>query len=258
MKLLKRAILLLLACALLTGLALADIVWEPIDDYYWAHTDDFSYNGYSYFVNGKDGYAILYDKPAGKAIKGFENGETFWIAWTVEKSGKTWGVVETDKANGYFQMDEMLRVYDSARFQEEHADELAASLNEVPTLPEQVLAWSFPHSGVIDFTLDFSDGNMDKPTFQCFYTDDEGLLWGYCGYHYGYRDFWVCLSDPMNEALSVTQIDYPDQIAPQPVPAKLPGGGTDATIWIAVALVAGVVLVTAILLLRFKKPKNNT
>lgn len=49
----------LLTVCLLSAAALADVIWEPDDDFYRQHSEDCEYLGRSYYVNGPEGGAAL-------------------------------------------------------------------------------------------------------------------------------------------------------------------------------------------------------
>ena len=87
-----------------------------------------------------------------------------------------------------------------------------------------------------------------------FYTDENGLRWGYLGYYMGRRDKWVCLDAPMNPDLNSGVVPV------SPSPAQLRGSVTvpaGPPLLLAAALPAALVLlVAAALAVRRRKRKQ--
>ena len=93
MKKLIRALPLLLLCACLTAPALADVIWEPMDDFYFEHYDE-CVRADEEFTPAAD--TVLYDSPVKAAVSGaLPAGQTVGIplTWT-DPRGHVWGYVE--------------------------------------------------------------------------------------------------------------------------------------------------------------------
>ena len=72
----------LLAVWLLTVPAMADVIWEPDDDFYSSHRDQCDYLGRSYYVNGPQGGTALWRKePGGGHVRVLENGTRLYISY---------------------------------------------------------------------------------------------------------------------------------------------------------------------------------
>lgn len=258
------ALCLLLLCALLPA-ALADVIWEPQNDFYEAHRDQCVYVGRTYLANGPEGYLVLTAAPdSGRVVTTFENGSALQVLFTYSGARGTWGVVEfrpegkEDWVSGWFPMDEVLLQYDSRAFQEEHAGELTpcdAAFSQYAAADMPVVFWRYPGGPAEDGTV-VPDASL---SFTETYTDGAGRLWGRCGYYQGRRDFWVCLSDPSNPDLPVAEISYPDLVPPaappeNPVPTAVEHSPVPA---LAAALVAGVVMVTLALLCLLRRKRRG-
>ena len=251
----------LLAVCLLSAAALADVIWEPDDDFYRQHSEDCEYLGRSYYVNGPEGGAALYQNPGGGYVRVVENGVPLYISFTYTDLGGTlWGVAEYGDAGdtGWVDMADLLLIYDNQSFMEEHEAEFVPYDNSFEDLcsseNQRVLFWTYPGSGRIcgDFETLHQDYSPLQPDVT--WTDGDGRVWGRVGYYMAARG-WVCLSEPDNEELPVTEHSYDlypagdlSQVGSAPGPVTL---GSLWAVCGAVVLVCGV---TAFLIFRMKKP----
>ena len=99
--------------------------------------------------------------------------------------------------------------------------------------------------------------NSGNQEFQTCYLDPQGRFWAYVGYCYGYRDTWLCLSDPANPELPVIEGIIPgtvpageyriiaEEFYPPAKTLPQPKSGAGP---LAAALVAALVAVTAVLI----------
>ena len=113
MKNMKQLLCGLLAVCLLSATALADVIWEPDDDFYQQHSEDCEYLGRSYYVNGPEGGAALYQNPGGGYVRVVENGVPLYISFTYTDLGGTlWGVAEYGDAGdtGWVDMADLLLI----------------------------------------------------------------------------------------------------------------------------------------------------
>lgn len=221
----KRIYTLLLAALLLLMplAASADVIWEPIgDDFYTAHRDDIVYESRQYYANGKDGAAVVVDDPGNKAsLYAIKNGTPLHVSYIYEADGRRWGALQFtlnggkllsdygDTFSGWMDMDDMLLIYDSQSFRQEHERELhpyTGSLEKVYAAGEDTLLWTYPLSGEVSTTLfEPNELRIDES-----YTDADGREWGYVAYHFGMRDVWICMDDPANAALPATNAPTPE------------------------------------------------
>lgn len=213
------AFLLVLAAFLLLApgrRAAADAIWTPDDSFYEKHYEDCEYIGRAYYANGADGYVTVVDSPLNRNVIDYlANGPVLYVYITYEKgnSGK-WGLVqyvldeegqpnedysgEEEAAVGWIKMEELLNVYDGRSFAEEHRSEIqevdeSAAPKVVMPDTGAIYLWEYPGS-------DISYGKLEslesEPAIDQTYQDPGGDLWGHTGYYFGYRDFWINLSNP--------------------------------------------------------------
>ena len=265
----RRFLALLLAAVLALALAApayADVIWEPDNRFYETHADDCTLLQRSFYVNGGDGYVNLYTAPEGSSISGqISNGERVYAYWQYED----WGFVETEWGDGWVSLDELSLIYDYISFEEEYGDAFAPYDEE--TWRPVIEAWQgdtlvlWPYPGAEQASSVWQDAGdamaeLAEYGFSHTFTDEEGLTWGFCAYLYGRRNFWVCLDAPAGRddpavvsgeaAIPVRTVETPELVpAQEPV---LP-----ASYYLPIALVAGVVAVTAVALVLFYREKRN-
>ena len=198
----------LLLLAVLAPAALADVVWEPLEnDFYKEHADEFSLCRERLILNGRDGTVTVYDKPDGKSLGTVSNGGKVNSEWIWKGS---WYMIKnpfSDDWNdmAYVRGEDVVKAYDSDSFMAEYDAQIVSSNPPAKlTMPEgsdALCLYTYPGSGVVaqKFERDWLDGTT--VTFNLLFKDEDGLTWGYIGYLYGMRDVWACLDDPTNEAL---------------------------------------------------------
>ena len=252
----------LLAVCLLTVPAMADLIWEPDDDFYSSHRDQCDYLGRSYYVNGPQGGTALWRKePGGGHVRVLENGTRLYISFTyTDQAGTVWGVTEYGGGTGWVDMEDLLLIYDNQSFTEEHEAEFSPyddSFRELCTSEDRrVIIWTYPGSGEIN--CDFDALSQDYSALQpdVTWTDGEGRVWGRIGYYMAARG-WVCLSDPGNDALPVTERTY--DLYPVGDLSRIgqaPAAFRPAGLFLVCLGVAAVCGITAVLLFRMRK-KNH-
>ena len=61
--------------------------------------------------------------------------------------------------------------------------------------------------------LDALRGTEDSPSYiSKVYTDENGQNWGYVGYMYGIRNFWILLDNPTGDGIMTSCIDNVDNL----------------------------------------------
>lgn len=243
---------------------LADIIIEPEDNFYKAHDSEMKYEQREYYSNGEIGYMPIYSHPGGRVIGYSQNGQVFFVTFTyTDPNGQEWGLMEYSKGDeylqsspysgnmGYISLSDTIAVFDSRSFEEEHAQELEKYTGDVSELSEGAVLWTFPRSGIKLAEMDGED--LDSIVIEKTYTYPDGQTWGYCGYHYGFRNFWICLSDPANTELAAEVPPIPDFIEPAD---EMPSVGMSAQA-LAIILVAAVAVITLVVILALKKRKGN-
>ena len=228
----KRFSAVVLLCALLRALAapaLADVAYLPRDDFVEKHWAECSYENRWYYTNGAEGYVLAHTTPGSATATPLPNGMKYYISNVYRDE---WGVLEYDpdtlenalwdqSASGWVRMSEMVPDYDADAFYRDHRAEIDTDGDALLELgPEDtVCLYKYPGSGVVTNSVDggwFGDGIR----FNTLFTDPAGRRWGYCNYYYGYRDFWVCLDDPFNDALPPDEncVTIVTSTAPRPTP----------------------------------------
>lgn len=257
----KKFLCTVLAVCLLAVTASADLIWTPPDDFYNTHANQCEHLSRSFYTNGVEGGVALYEKPGGKNITVLENGVALFVSFTYEKDGTVWGVVEygENRETGWLDMKDMLLIYDNQSFTEEHEAEFKTydgSFDELcKSVDQRVIFWSYPGSGQIVADFKYLTQSYSALQPDSVWTDADGRVWGHIGYYMAARG-WVCLSDPANENLPVTEREYdlypsgdPDKVSVAQVPATMDN------IWVVCAAVAAVCGVTAVLIFGMRKKK---
>lgn len=271
-ELMKKILCLMAAfvCFLICTLSVrADVIWEPEDSFYEEHASKCSYVNRSFTADGPDGTVILYESPeSAKVVDTWGNGYQVYISYTYEGSnGILWGVCENESGQtGWVPMEYMKVVYDHISFQEDYGSEIVeqSGVLEEQYRGEDIWIWEYPGAKEpSNVSLDLPD----LPEYISMYRDEKGYNWGYVGYYYARRDFWVCIDQPMADYEQL----YPDggpQIGARAEDAETENHDskkqeTDRIVpepdhglaVFATVLVALVVLVTAGLLVILKKRK---
>ncbi len=261
----KKLIPLALALVMLLSLSLtahADVIWEPFgDSFYDSHREDFTYCGYTAYANSPEGVTQTYKKPGGAKGDTIQNGESVYIQHSYTgDDGNTWALLTE---NVYVPMEHLLDRYDSEFF-DDHPEIVSADSGERPDITVDmpkgtpILTWTYPR-GLYTQSENYWDEDILSGCAS-FYTDDEGLVWGYIGYWYGHRNLWICLSDYNNPDLAEPEI-YQGQVywgenAPTgddlPDAVIQPGNSS----WLHIALPIGAILIAVGLLLFWPRKKK--
>jgi hypothetical protein len=280
----------LLALCLGTS-ALADVIYEPNNNFFNAHEDECIYENRVYILNGPDGYVTLCHSPEGKApLRNRPNGREYLVIWIWDGGDLgLWGLVN-DYDEEYERVEEMwvplkdtVLKYDAISFAEEHGSEFRhLETGEWLDLSGygRLQLWPYPgaETPINAITWTGEDGWLSAPPdplyYETTYEDGDGLLWMNIGYLYGYRNFWVCITDPESEDLSALRAAFRPADAPAETPAPTatsdlippaevvppavtspPTDGDGTFPWLPAGLAAGAVVVAGGLLAIFRKKK---
>lgn len=185
-------------------IALADIIWEPEDDFYEKHTNECEYQRRSYISNTVDGSVTIYKSPKSKKKVGtFSGFESYNVFYTYkDKEGVTWGLLELEGKTGWLPMDRLSLIYDNLSFDEDYRTEFKDYTGDYDDIFEGIFVlWTYPGSGVVAIKYDRKDKKFENiPEINVTYQDDENRLWGEVSYYYGMSG-WICLDDPTNEEI---------------------------------------------------------
>jgi len=231
-------ILILAMSAALTGAAMADIAYEPEDSFYRKHFSGCEYENRSYYTNGEEGYVLVCSVPGGSSRTAIPNGGVYYVSYTYEEKGESWGCIEYDEAtlensgpwqenstSGSVEMSQMKAEHDSAWFEEVYGEAIVSGTEKLEIgRDSHALGYKYPGSGiVVDEIGNYTNEEFITVDFSTLYTDAQGLKWGYLGYFFGHRNIWVCLSEPF-EKLEAGE-EYAE---PELIPAAEPGALDEA------------------------------
>ena len=235
MKKIFTLIIMVLAIALLFPYAtvLADVLIEPDDDFYNRHRSRMRSMNRSFYANGENGYITLLREPdSRREVISFENGKVLYIMFTFDDDGTVWGITEVNISEtetrrfvtGWVQMDNLHTIYDSREFFNEHEDEFISRPFDISDLDldGDLVMWSWPGSGKVSGTYDTlhlfgNETNMNIG--EIVYIDKFEREWGYMAYFYGFRDVWICITEPSNSNI----LAFNPAPAPDLYPAAEPG-----------------------------------
>lgn len=258
----KRLWTILLTTAMSSALLLpvqADVLWVPdnnrfFDQHY--NNNEVEHHGRRYQVNSPEGFITVWDAPDGSIVKGqFINGDKLWVQWIYED----WGLIahygEDKTIEGWLDMKDMVLLYDHTAFAEDYADQIQPyngefadydgedkvfNFYEYPGAPEICHWMTATTKFVPELTGAYTNGDS---VIQSVFVDENGLTWGYLGYHYGRIDAWFCLDDPdgindethtdfpLREVTYENMYDAREPVLPKKayLPYVLVGGVTGAT-----------------------------
>ena len=221
-------LLFILVLSLSLGMsALADVIYEPEDDFFEKHRDECYYENRVYIADGEEGHATVMKNPkSNKTMEELPNGTEVYVGWMWGKDGG-WALLE---GRGWVRMSELTVKYDGISFTQEHGAEFLY-LEEWEFLDltdcDCVQLWRYPGDEAPFTSLSWKGEDAwfreapDDLSFNTIY-ESGGVRWGYIHYYYGYRDCWVCLTYPDAEWLCGTEPAL-TETEPSPAPTQAPG-----------------------------------
>lgn len=268
----KKLTRMIFACVILvsmiSGIALADVIWEPNDDFFRAHFNECAYVNRQYYSNGETGYMELFSEPGGKSLGFADNSELFNVQFSYKLGNETWGVAcyseggeklvpisDGDEKSGWFKLSDATLKYDYKSFDEAHSADYKLYKGNYSELKDvqNIVAWTFPNSGETNGTLDKIDENF---TVQTVYTDLDNTQWGFVSYYYGMKSFWVCLTNLTDATLAAKDVPVPEFYTASP-DSKPVQTGDDMTTVIVIC-VAAAILCTAVTFALLNKKKRES
>lgn len=262
--------------------ALADVIWIPMDSFYEMHASECVKSGRRYEARSD---MNIYDQPDGKVTGSIKAGEAVYLYCTWQDS---WGAL--DWKNGWVRLSDLRRYYDEDDFYAEHFSQIftvegALLLGEDKVqikwnyMPDEIKdaagaqvseasypanLWAYPGSNMIRRSFG-SGGVSSSITFNSAYVDESGALWlRFSGYLYGRYEGWMYASDLSSETPPFVGRIYADTDEAEredgkgeKVPAGVTGangnGGPGGSLLLPAVAVAGVMLITAALLIVMRR-----
>ena len=248
----------------------ADAVWEPENSFWESHRDDCEYLERSYRAAGA---VEVYRSPENsRVIEVLSAGDWLRSSWIyTDEAGNEWIFCEHEEG-GWISKASMEVIYDYLSFENEYGDQIREENRKLDEkyLEQTVYFWDYP--GALDKDrVNLDDfGNADFPACQKMFTDEEGREWGYVGYWCGYKNFWICFDEPTAGAGALYQGKIPERgvridgenpvvveklIDPAGLEKVVPAeNGSNLLVnFVVILCVLGVIIVTAVILLKMKK-----
>lgn len=213
--------------------AMADLIWVPENDFLSEHDKECEYSGRRYYVNGKKGYGCVYENPESRLLLDrIPNGEILYVTEIYTGGSEESGIVqyrwnESDQIEndytypaepgvqvGWIPMSELLAIYDSESFMEEHEDQITEAEGKMLTSSQlqqydAIYFWEYP--GARESIEKFEKPEEDME-FDRLYRDEDGTEWGHVSNYLFRRDFWIQVSQPDSSAPSGKAPDEPELI----------------------------------------------
>lgn len=248
---LQHLLTLCLALMILTALAIpaaADVIVEPNNLFYTTHRDQCEYiRARHYLTNSDAGYVYLCQSPDNTmTVKSYPNGEQVTLTWLyISPEGEEWGMIADE--SGWLRLSDLSLIYDSKEFLKDNEDKCVPyekdsfkpieGSNATP-----ILTWTYPGGELRERKI--TDGEITEFVSKS-YTDESGTVWGYIGYRYGERDFWICLSAPYDETVGGYALpEHEIALKQPPVPQEeIPVSKTN----VSTAIIAGVLIVIVVI-----------
>lgn len=269
--------LLLVAALLLPVMGMADVIWEPDDDFFFQHRDACEYVERQYSVSAateackspEDSKVVLTLQPDTAYYVNYLYTDGKGVCWVLidDNASNTTAWVEESKLHRELDCGLFLSIFEGVitdydgRFDEWDAT--------------KAYFWSYPGAAqpyLMDIDAEY------RVSFTKLYTDAEGKVWAYTPYYMG-MEAWICPAEPLSESLSglptAEQVPaayqsyfptlFPDATA-SPTASNVPAQGDtpvtpaakSSVPWVIIAVVAAVVLVTVVLLVvLFGKKKKQ-
>jgi hypothetical protein len=258
------SLLLLILCLSLTPAAFADVIINPVNDFFEEHYEECQFLGRYFYVNSKDGGVSVRQAPdSDRVFTWLANGTVALIQYTYGEGSEAWGAMifgDWDGGDGWIPMEELALKYDQRSFVEEHEAEIydysGDSYSELGD--GDVVFYTWPGSGEVAMTLEaeMRGGESDSSMLRAdkAYIDGEGREWLQFPYVYASRNNWVCLAEPGNASIPAFNAGPEPSLYPA---SAAPAGDAISPLTLSIVLVAVVVVVTAVLIKIFWKPAKR-
>lgn len=204
MKLFTRALAMVVAVGLCFGMgAKADVLYEPMDDFYMRHSAECSYECRTYVADAPGGEVIVYESPENaREVGRFANGTELFVTYLyTDRDGVVWAQTEqfSTRFDGWFPLEYAYAKYDGVLFLKDFGASVKDESGEVAAeyAGKKICAWDYP-GGNVTGQIEMYESERPIGYYRTF-TDEDGRKWGYCGYYYGWKDFWICVDAPTAE-----------------------------------------------------------
>lgn len=195
-----------------TPMSLANVIFEPEDDFYEEKAEEVEISRRAYLTASADGNVKVYQSPEnGRVVRKYYNNQEIRVTF----QWNDWYFYE----DGWIHSEDVSLIYDTKSFLEEH--ETTVYEDDGYTEPV-VQMYTYPNSGESYLMEESPDYSTIGDAIGEIFVDDEGKIWGYIAYYMAMSG-WVCMDDPTNEHFdsgfvpvepSVSQLRGSDAVAP--------------------------------------------
>lgn len=223
----KRLVTVLLALVLVLTMApavRADLIYIPQSDFLDAHWQECEEIRRVYIARTD---VTAYENPENGLEEGVlpqgEPVELFYV-WT-DAQGMEWGYMEYYKENvsvfGWIPMCFMALRYDYISFEEDYGDQFhkldVYQYLDESCLGQEIWFWAYPGSDR-GYSIQLAEDEEYLPDYNLFYNDEQGRKWIYIGYYMGFRNYWICASDPTADFATLYPEGSPEVEITEPLP----------------------------------------
>lgn len=205
------AVLLLSLCMHLP--VMADVIFEPFDDFFEAHRDECesTLTGRRYTPAEEKGAEVFLSPESDNVVETLPFDTIFWSNTTYTNSAGSWyyfqgraidqtgKVIMEDAPDGWVKASEVSRLYDSEQFSEDYKDQIIGHSKDECVLNitdlDYVYIYDYPFAP-LPTRFDLSSFGDSEIPFSASYVDPEGNSWGFINYWYGMRNAWICQNYP--------------------------------------------------------------
>ena len=254
----KRIFVLFFVCFLMIS-AFAAGAAAPANSFFNQNKNECVYLGRSFCAsNASDSISVKTEPGSEEEIAKIEKGKTVFVEYSCLYKGEYWGMVsfynnqsgKQEQLYGWVNLGKLLVLYDYVAFEEEHLNEFYSYQGNFDQIKStrSALAWQWPGAGSPLWTI--QDINMTDFKVLYAYKDPQGREWGFVPYFHSSPNIWICLSDPLNQAIPAFNP------APEPKPWISETAHTDigksdnSTMTLIIILVAALVAGTILLITR--------
>lgn len=201
----KQILAILMALLLVLAIAPAvhaDVIYVPEDPFLEEHFSECSRVDRVFRALTE---VKVYESPVSdRLVRTVSEGDVMPILYEFTDSrGNRWGYAEwfTENTAGWLPLAYTEVVYDSISFQEDYGHTFQVEPGALGEEYAQSVVWFWDYPGSetgTEFNMKAWSGDW-MPEYNTVYRDAQGRKWGFVGYYYGMRSFWICLDYPTAE-----------------------------------------------------------